>query len=282
MITTQQTLTGEIYASPYLDFNTLETDTETLYMASYGGGVNSTAMILHILESGAPLDAILFADTGAEMPETLEYVKLFNSHISKYFRKEIVTVQSKRGTLMEIAKSNNIIPRPASTKRRWCTKESKITPIRQKCRKIMRQEKKRKLVMYIGIDAGESQRIRPADAAYITNCYPLIDLDFSRRMCIETIKKHNLPEPIKSGCYFCEYQSVNRWESLYQKHPDLYQLSVDFEKQAFNRKTGEPEFFNFRRGKAIPLTKLADAFKHQTKISIDTPNNDSCGGECFN
>ncbi len=40
-------------------------------IVSYGGGVNSTAMILFLLRQNIIPDMIVFCDTGAELPETL-------------------------------------------------------------------------------------------------------------------------------------------------------------------------------------------------------------------
>jgi argininosuccinate synthase len=35
---------------------------------AYGGGVNSTAMIVGMIERGERADAVVFADTGGELP----------------------------------------------------------------------------------------------------------------------------------------------------------------------------------------------------------------------
>ena len=43
-------------------------------MVSYGGGVNSTALLIGLHQHRIPVDLILFADTGAEHPHTYAYV----------------------------------------------------------------------------------------------------------------------------------------------------------------------------------------------------------------
>ena len=43
-------------------------------VVSFGGGVDSTAMIIGYAERGIVPDAVLFADTGSEHPETYEHV----------------------------------------------------------------------------------------------------------------------------------------------------------------------------------------------------------------
>ena len=48
-----------------------ETD---INMVSYGGGVNSTALLVGLHQHRIPVDLILFADTGAEHPHTYAYL----------------------------------------------------------------------------------------------------------------------------------------------------------------------------------------------------------------
>ena len=44
----------------------------------YGGGVDSTAMLIAMRDAGIRPDLITFADTGAEKPETYEQVEKMN------------------------------------------------------------------------------------------------------------------------------------------------------------------------------------------------------------
>lgn len=48
---------------------------------NFGGGVDSTAVILHCMERFLQPDWILFADTGSEKPETLEHVYAMKSYL---------------------------------------------------------------------------------------------------------------------------------------------------------------------------------------------------------
>ena len=41
-------------------------------VVAYGGGTNSTAMLVGMYEKGIPVDLILFADPGGEQPYTYE------------------------------------------------------------------------------------------------------------------------------------------------------------------------------------------------------------------
>lgn len=47
-------------------------------IVSFGGGTNSTAMIIGMYLHKIPIDLILFADTGGEQPHTYEFMGTFN------------------------------------------------------------------------------------------------------------------------------------------------------------------------------------------------------------
>ena len=100
--------------------------------------------------------------------------------------------------------------------------------------------------------------MKPADVLYVKHCYPLVDLKLKEADCIEIIKKAGLPIPVKSGCFYCPFQSKAKWVDLYKKHPDLWELSKKLEANAddtFNRKSNN---------KRVPLSYIEDAQKHQT------------------
>lgn len=44
-------------------------------IVSFGGGTNSTAMIIGMYLHKIPIDLILFADTGGEQPHTYEFIR---------------------------------------------------------------------------------------------------------------------------------------------------------------------------------------------------------------
>ena len=48
-------------------------------MVSYGGGANSTALLIGLHQHRIPVDLILFADTGAEHPHTYAYLEVMAS-----------------------------------------------------------------------------------------------------------------------------------------------------------------------------------------------------------
>lgn len=62
-----------------------------MQIVSYGGGTNSTALLIGLRERGERPDAITFADTGSERPETYTYVATMNDWCRRVGFPEIVT-----------------------------------------------------------------------------------------------------------------------------------------------------------------------------------------------
>ena len=53
-------------------------------MVSYGGGANSTALLIGLHQHRIPVDLILFADTGAEHPHTYAYLEVMDSWLKDH------------------------------------------------------------------------------------------------------------------------------------------------------------------------------------------------------
>jgi hypothetical protein len=52
-------------------------------LAAWGAGIDSTAMLIELIERGEPVDQVLFADVGAEKRETLAFVPVFRSWLTE-------------------------------------------------------------------------------------------------------------------------------------------------------------------------------------------------------
>ncbi len=62
-------------------------------IVGYGGGTNSTAMLIGLYQRGIPVDLILFADTGCEQPHTYAYLPVMNRWLSEHGMPEITPVE---------------------------------------------------------------------------------------------------------------------------------------------------------------------------------------------
>ena len=236
------------------------------YVVSYGGGINSTAMIIFLINNKYPLDYVVFSDTGDEMPETYEYLKVMKKYLNKKkIPFEIVRVRNNT-SLSDRCLKRKVVP---SQIWRWCTRDMKVTPIHAFYRKLNSH-----IYQYMGIDYDEVHRMKPAKVNYVTNLYPLIDHKIGRNECINMIKNVNLPIPIKSGCYMCPFNNMKRWAEIYNKHPTLYNYAMKIEEN--NKYFGKQGL----APKGHTLRELRRMMKNNKKLPL-IEISDPCGSECM-
>lgn len=197
--------------------------TKSLHSLSLGGGVNSTALMLKLVEGEYPLDFVIFADTGAELPETYDAVRISEAYLSSY-RIPLVIVRSKT-TLTETLIKRKVIP---DKWRRWQTRDKKVVPIHAYYRSTGAEH----IFEYIGIDAEETRRAKPSRDTWITKLYPLIVWGMSREKCEETILKAGLPVPHRSSCFMCPFRTHEEWAWMYRTHRDLFMKALELEESS--------------------------------------------------
>ena len=56
---------------------------KTVNIVSYGAGVDSTAMILKMIDEKIPIHLVIFVDTGGELPETYDTIQYMKNYLSK-------------------------------------------------------------------------------------------------------------------------------------------------------------------------------------------------------
>lgn len=217
---------------------------EPRHILSFGAGVNSVALMILLLREGLPFDEAVFADTGGEVPETYEYLKIAKEFLRD--RGVPLTILAKRGrTLYETAWDRQVFP---SAIWRWSTRDYKITPILRHYRSFGVH-----INQYLAIARDEIERMKDSRVDYVTNIYPLIDRRITRAGCIELIESEGLPIPERSSCYFCPFNSVERWRWLDEHHPSLFDKAMALEE----------------RSKHFPAQRLTDqAFRERTDISL--------------
>lgn len=194
-------------------------------IVSFGAGQNSTAMIIEMVKRKMPITEIIFSDTGNEMPETYVFLKEFKKWC-KEKKLKFTEVQSELGKLKDYYTSKKIIPFRMF---RHCTHKFKVIPIDKYIQKTY--GKKTIIDMYMGISVEESHRKdKIIGRKPIHYHFPLIDWNIDRNKCVEIIKREGLSIPVKSGCYFCPFQTKKVWIELYKNHKELFENSIDFEK----------------------------------------------------
>jgi hypothetical protein len=238
------------------------------YVLSMGAGVNSIALMHLLVRRGLPLDEAVFADTGAEVPETYDALERATAYLAAL---GIPTTRlAKRGAdLYDVCVRRRVIP---SAIWRWSTRDFKVGPIMAHYRSL-----RRPIVQYLAIAYDEIERVRDAPADWVTNVYPLVDEKLTRQGCIDLIEGAGFPLPVKSGCYFCPFNSLERWQWLDAAHPDLYDRAVALEEQSkhFPRQRLTDQVFRHRS--KITLRELRD----KPRVEVGTVDPQPCATECF-
>jgi len=218
----------------------------------YGGGVDSTAMLIALHRAGITPDLITFADVGAEKPETYAMVKTMSEWCRSVGFPEVVTCtkltnpETSYSTLTGNCTDNETLPSLAFGMKS-CSIKWKQGPQDQYLRGCKSGPNKRdphpiwldcqrrgiKPVKLIGYDAGpadlrRSKKLKESDAHFDYR-YPLQQLGMARGECIALILDEGLPVPIKSACYFCP--ASQKWELwwLAGEHPELFEKALEME-----------------------------------------------------
>lgn len=210
---------------------------------AYGGGTNSTAMLCGLKERGIVPDLICFSDTGAEMPHTYEHVALMAAQVQAWWGASIITVRhmSKgkfEGLEGELQRRNGLPSLAFGFK--TCSLKYKLGPQLKALKEAMKAAGAKHAVRAVGFDSGEAHRVKQEHQATAaisakftaSNWYPLVDWGWTRDNCVEAIKRHGLPQPGKSSCYFCPASKRSEVIKLRDTYPELLERALKIEANA--------------------------------------------------
>ncbi len=206
-----------------------------LVVASYGGGANSTAMLIECAKLDIQVDLVLFANTGGEKPHTYQYVDRFSKWLVERGMPEIITVKSPNETLEQACARNKCLPSIAYGFK-TCSQRFKIQPQDKYVNnwRLAKDEWKagRKVTKLVGYDADEHYRIKDYSDDKYSMEYPLVDWDMGRDECLETIEEAGLCPPGKSACYFCPSSKPSEIRQLAHTNPELIERALQMEANA--------------------------------------------------
>jgi Zn-finger nucleic acid-binding protein len=215
-------------------------------VVSFGGGVNSTAMIVGMIEKNIPIDLILFADTGAERQNTEKHIDYMREIFLPKHRLpnitfvEYVNKERHRLTLEDECLKSGTLPSLAYGWKKCSLKHKKGVQDKfcnncPSCREIWKAGGK--VNKFIGYDAGEENRVFNAkiadrDDKKYSYSYLLYDWGWYRDDCIEALKRHGIPVPGKSSCFFCPGMKKPEILDLYHNERKLYDRAIAIEDNA--------------------------------------------------
>jgi hypothetical protein len=220
---------------------------EPLRVLSLGAGVQSTALLMLVLNGEIKCDAAIFADTGWEPQAVYEHLEQIRALAwMKGFPIHIVS----SGNIRDTERQKDFYDAPYfllnedgshGMARRQCTHQLKIRPIRVKVRELMEERgikaRPGAVVQYLGISFDEMQRMKPADVKFIEHQFPLVDRRWKRADCLKYLREQGLTAP-RSACIGCPYHSDREWRDLKLNSPEEFADAVAFELEIQNTDAG--------------------------------------------
>ena len=257
---------------------------------SYGGGVQSTAMIVLAAQGRIDATHAVFANVGddSEHPATLEYVRNVAAPWAAAHGVEVVEIkrikrtgeiETLRGRLEKVGGASIPIPvyfSGGAPGGRACTSDFKIRVI-GKWLKAHGASKANQAIVNIGISLDEIQRIGSKYVEpYEVPTYPLVDLRMTRQDCMNLIESVGLPVPPKSSCFFCPFHTLAKWREMKRDEPEIFESAVTLEKNINTKRAaaGKDEVFLSRTLR--PLSEVTEAQADLWSVMDDSCDSGYC------
>lgn len=196
---------------------------ELRHICGLSGGKDSSALAVYLRDKVQGME-YFFCDTGAELPETYEYL----TRLEVILGSPIVRLNAQRGFDHWFEVFRGALPSPQM---RWCTKHMKIKPIEE----WIGEES---AVSYVAIRKDESNRKGYISTKpNIQTRFPFVEDGIDHDGVIRILDDAGIGLPkyydwrTRSGCYFCFYQRKAEWVGLADRHPELFERAVSIERK---------------------------------------------------
>lgn len=228
---------------------------------SYGGGTNSTAMLVGWKERGerAP-DLIMFADTGSEKPHTYEHVRAVSDWCLRAGFPSITIVKNRLpqgiidGSLHQECLRLGALPSKAHGYGS-CSLKWKVDPQNVYLRQWLAARAEVSVIQMVGYDADEVHRSekKKRDIAWadVSLRYPLIEWGWGRDECVDAIRRAGLPQPGKSACFMCPSSTKPEIVELRARYPELLGIAIRMERRALAGEGQAPAFRQAGLGRGL-------------------------------
>lgn len=266
-----------------------------IHVISYGGGTQSTALVLLALEgkiNGVTPDYIIMSNLGWEKKAVMPFVRRFKQYVKDRFDREIIIADGGNiydNTLNGAKNGTRFASMPLYTTndenervivRRQCTYEYKIKPVNSKIRELLgynsKQRVKEVVHLWKGISTDEIQRVKPIEKPkWIIAEHPLVDaLWQDRSFCIKYVEDAGLGTPPSSSCKGCPFHSNEEWLDVKKNDPEGWKQAVELDEAVRKIKNMRHETFLHRSCKP-----LKDVDLNENQLTIDDFINE-CEGFC--
>ena len=201
---------------------------EEYHVVSFSGGKDSTAMLLHMLELGMPVDEIIFCDTGVEFPQMYEHI----AKVERYIDREIVKLKPEHDyeymLLKHIKKNGTVGYSFPDSLSRWCTAYFKRDMIKRHFRN------KGNVIEYVGIAADEPKRVKDKQ-------YPLVAWGWTETECLNYCYDkgfdwgglYNVFHRV--SCWCCPLKSLDELRALRHNYSELWNTLLDWQHNTWRK-----------------------------------------------
>lgn len=247
---------------------------DAAYMTvAFGGGVDSSAMLVGLNqlwidtrdERWVP-KVVVFADVGAEVPETYAWIKRMDKWLRDkafkgasvrptgvtkvcYATEQLPPVGKREGswgsayTLEQQMLNNHSMPPPSFTSHgHTCAITWKVSPQKLWFEQAIGNDPalplppgNKKVLKAVGFDCTEVSR-KTKGSGYAEKAggiykpwFPLIDWGWDRVRCLAEICLEMGAAPRKSSCFFCGSMKASELRMLAEDHPDLLERAIFME-----------------------------------------------------
>lgn len=193
------------------------------HVCGISGGKDSSALAVYLGLTRPDLEVeYFFCDTGAELPETYEYL----TRLETVLGKPIERLNAERGFDHWFEVYRGMLPSPQV---RWCTRMMKIAPLEA----WIGDES---TTSYVAIRADEASRKGYVSTKpNITSVFPFVEEGIDHEGVLRILDNAGIGLPsyyewrTRSGCYFCFYQRKAEWVGLSERHPELFERAMAIE-----------------------------------------------------
>ncbi|MET8323339.1 phosphoadenosine phosphosulfate reductase family protein [Micromonospora sp. NPDC005189] len=196
------------------------TPTKVRHVLGISGGKDSSALAVY-MRGKVPDMEYFFCDTGAELPETYDYLNRLEAALGK----PIARLNASRDFDHWLQVYQGTLP---SASMRWCTKNLKIKPLEDWLGNDQ-------AVSYVAIRADENRLGYVSTKPNIKAVFPFREEGIDRDGVSAILDESGIGLPAyyewrtRSGCYFCFFQRKHEWVGLADRHPELFERAIEYE-----------------------------------------------------
>ncbi len=212
------------------------------HVLGISGGKDSAALAVY-LRDRIPDIEYFFCDTGAELPETYEYLSRLETSLGK----PIARLNAGRDFDHWLWVYQGTLPSPQM---RWCTKALKIRPLEEWIGDEVTYS-------YVAIRADEHRAGYVSTKPNIRPVFPFKEDGIVKDDVLRILDEAGIGMPeyyawrTRSGCYFCFFQRKVEWVGLAEHHPELFEAAVAYEDKVRYESQASGEHYTWSQGETL-------------------------------